>query len=55
MVEDLVAICKEHGYIAPTVYQGIYNIVQRTAETVLLPILRKHGIVFNAYRYVLQP
>lgn len=28
-VAEIVAICKHNGYVRPTVYQGLYNAVQR--------------------------
>ena len=48
-VEDVVRICKEKGYVLPSVFQGTYSAVARRAETELLPILRKHNIAFYAY------
>ena len=43
------AICEEKGYVKPTVYQGHYNALYRGCEKELLPLLREHGCVFNAY------
>lgn len=37
------------GYVKPSVFQGQYNILCRTYETTLFPLLRKHGISFVAY------
>lgn len=48
-VEQIVAICKNKGYVAPTVYQGQYNPLVRSGEDVLFPVLRKHDIAFYAY------
>lgn len=48
-VEQIVAICKNNGYVAPTVYQGQYNPLVRSGEDTLFPVLRKHGIAFYAY------
>ncbi|KAJ7626239.1 NADP-dependent oxidoreductase domain-containing protein, partial [Mycena polygramma] len=28
-VAEIVGICKQHGYIQPTVYQGLYNAIHR--------------------------
>ena len=50
MVEKYFAICEEHGYVKPTVYQGQYNALYRGAEDDLLPILRKNNCAFYAYR-----
>lgn len=48
-VEKIVSICKDKGYVAPTVYQGQYNPLVRSGEDILFPVLRKHGIAFYAY------
>lgn len=48
-VERIVAICKDKGYVAPSVYQGEYNPIVRSGEDALFPVLRKHGIAFYAY------
>ncbi|ROW08500.1 hypothetical protein VMCG_03253 [Cytospora schulzeri] len=48
MLTDFIEVCEREGYIKPTVYQGLYNLVCRGHEQ-LLPTLRKHGIVFNAH------
>ncbi|OIW31723.1 Aldo/keto reductase [Coniochaeta ligniaria NRRL 30616] len=49
LVEKWVAVSEEKGYVKPTAYQGIYNLISRDAETALLPLLRRHGMAFNAY------
>jgi len=48
-VEQVVQIAKEKGYVPPKVYQGLYNLVTRSGEGELFPVLRKHGIRFYAY------
>jgi len=48
-VAEIVGICKENGYIQPSVYQGIYNAVHRNVETELFPCLRKFGISFYEF------
>lgn len=53
-VEEVVKICGEKGWVKPTVYQGQYNAVCRKGEEGLFPVLRKNGIRFYAYRYVLS-
>ncbi|GBG31774.1 Adenylate kinase [Hondaea fermentalgiana] len=42
-------ICKERGYVLPTLYQGMYNGITRAVEQELLPALRALGIRFYAY------
>jgi len=48
-VAEIVAITKENNWIKPTVYQGLYNAVERRIEVELLPCLRHFGIRYDAY------
>ncbi|KAK7031737.1 aflatoxin B1 aldehyde reductase member 3 [Favolaschia claudopus] len=48
-VAEIVGICKLHGYIQPSVYQGIYNAIHRDVEPELFPALRKFGMSFYAF------
>ncbi|KII89013.1 hypothetical protein PLICRDRAFT_593148 [Plicaturopsis crispa FD-325 SS-3] len=48
-VAEIVGICKANGYVQPTVYEGLYNAVQRNVEPELFPCLRKFGIAFYAF------
>ncbi|KAJ7787235.1 Aldo/keto reductase [Mycena olivaceomarginata] len=48
-VAEIVGICKQHGYVQPTVYQGIYNAIHRGVEPELFPALRKFGIAFYEF------
>jgi aflatoxin B1 aldehyde reductase len=50
-VQKFIDICEEKGYNKPTVYEGHYNALVRGGEKELFPLLRKHNIVFFAYRY----
>lgn len=42
-------VCEEKGLVKPSVFQGQYNALSRRPEEDLIPVLRKYGIVFNAY------
>ena len=42
-------LCKEHGLTPPTVYQGLYNPLNRLVEEDLLPLLKENGCSFVAY------
>jgi len=42
-------LCKANGWVLPTVYQGLYNAINRNAEPELLPALRTLGIRFYVY------
>ena len=52
MLEQVLRLCEEKGLQKPSCYQGDYNLVTRGMETKLLPILRAHGMTFNAFRWV---
>ncbi|KAL8640005.1 MAG: hypothetical protein Q9228_003028 [Teloschistes exilis] len=49
-LEEILHICEATGHRKPACYQGDYNLVTRGMETKLLPILRRHGMTFNAFR-----
>jgi aflatoxin B1 aldehyde reductase len=49
MLEEWLQVAEEEGFVKPTVYQGQYNLLCRTYETTLFPLLRKHNISFVAY------
>ena len=49
-VEKCVEVCEKNGWVKPSVYQGHYNAISRLSEDKLLPVLRKHGIAYYAYR-----
>jgi aflatoxin B1 aldehyde reductase len=49
MVAEFVAACDDNGYVRPTVYQGLYNLLRREPEESLLPLLRAEGFRFVAY------
>ena len=42
-------LCDEHGITKPTVYQGLYNPLNRAIEKDLLPLLKENGCAFVAY------
>lgn len=42
-------LCREHNLTPPTVYQGLYNPLNRLVEEELLPVLRQNGCSFIAY------
>lgn len=47
-VIEILSICEDNGFILPTYYQGMYNMICRKVEEVF-PILRKKNIEFWAY------
>jgi aflatoxin B1 aldehyde reductase len=42
-------LCEEHNLTRPTVYQGLYNPLNRLVETELLPLLKANQCSFVAY------
>ena len=42
-------LCREHDLTPPTVYQGLYNPLNRLVEEDLLPLLKAHDCAFVAY------
>lgn len=48
-VQEIYDICKEKGFVLPTVYQGNYSPVARLQDEQLFPTLRKLKIAFYAY------
>ena len=48
-VAEVAEICRQHGWMQPTVYQGMYNALTRDVERELFPCLRNYGISFYAY------
>lgn len=48
-VAEIYHKCRDHGWMRPSVYQGMYNALTRDVERELLPCLRNYGIRFYAY------
>ncbi|MCR5226383.1 MAG: aldo/keto reductase [Eubacterium sp.] len=49
MVADVWHICDKHGWVLPTVFEGIYNPLTRKAEIELNACLNCFGLRFYAY------
>ncbi len=49
MVADVWHTCDKHGWVRPTVYEGIYNPLTRKAEVELNACLDNFGMRFYAY------
>lgn len=49
-VAKMCEICEKHGWIKPTVYQGVYHALQRRIEDELFPCLRHYGIAIYAFQ-----
>lgn len=48
MLTEFIDICEREGYVKPTVYQGLYNIIDRRHES-LFDLIRKHDMRFIAH------
>ena len=48
-VAEIATICKNQGWVQPTVYQGMYNCLTRGIEKELLPCLHYFNMRFYAY------
>ncbi|PLB44237.1 Aldo/keto reductase [Aspergillus steynii IBT 23096] len=49
-VAEIVTMCKERGWVRPTIYQAVYNAITRGIEEELVPCCRRYGIdivIFN--------
>jgi aflatoxin B1 aldehyde reductase len=51
-VAQMCEISERHGWIKPTVYQGVYNALHRSVEPELFPCMKKYGISFYAFNPV---
>lgn len=49
MVADVWHICDRHGWVKPTVFEGVYNPLTRRAEAELNDCLNHFGMRFYAY------
>lgn len=53
-VQKIYDICKREGYPLPSVYQGDYSAIARKQEELLLPTLRKLGMVSSTLRHIIE-
>ncbi len=49
MVADVWHVCDRHGWVKPTVYEGVYNPLTRRAEAELNDALKHFGLRFYAF------
>ena len=48
-VAEMVTICRDRGWLRPTIYQGMYNAITRSIESELLVACRRYGIEVVIY------
>jgi aflatoxin B1 aldehyde reductase len=49
-VAQICEICIRNDWVLPTVYQGVYHVLQRSIENELIPCLRKYGISLYGFQ-----
>ncbi|KAF2757758.1 Aldo/keto reductase [Pseudovirgaria hyperparasitica] len=48
-VAEVCIMCRERGWVKPTIYQGMYNAITRSLETELIPACRRYGLSVVVY------
>ncbi|KAF9728617.1 aldo/keto reductase [Paraphaeosphaeria minitans] len=48
-VAEIVMICREKGWVRPSIYQGCYNAITRGIENELIPACRRYGLDIVIY------
>lgn len=48
-VAEICVLCRERGWVRPTIYQGMYNAITRSNEPELIPCLHKFGLELVVY------
>ena len=48
-VAECATICRERGWVRPTIYQGMYNAITRSLETETMVACRRYGIDVVVY------
>lgn len=48
-VAEVVMTCRQHGWVRPSIYQGVYNAITRNLETELIPACHRYGIDVVVY------
>ncbi|KAH8885991.1 aflatoxin B1 aldehyde reductase member 2 [Thozetella sp. PMI_491] len=48
-VAEIVMTCKYNGWVRPTIYQGVYNCIQRAIDPELIPACHRYGLDVVVY------
>jgi len=48
-VAEIVLTCHHNNWVRPTIYQGIYNVMNRAIESELIPACRRYGLDIVVY------
>ncbi|KAF7531735.1 hypothetical protein G7054_g8608 [Neopestalotiopsis clavispora] len=48
-VAEAVMICRQHGWVRPTIYQAMYNMITRGIDAELVPACKRYGLDIVVY------
>jgi aflatoxin B1 aldehyde reductase len=48
-VAEVVMLARQHGWVRPTIWQGMYNAITRSIETELIPACNRYGLDVVVY------
>lgn len=48
-VAEVVMTCKYNGWVRPTIYQAMYNVITRSIDAELIPACRRYGLDVVVY------
>ncbi|KAB8346212.1 hypothetical protein FH972_023257 [Carpinus fangiana] len=48
-IAEVVLTCKAHGWVRPTIYQGMYNAIARSLEQEVIPACKRYGLDVVVY------
>jgi aflatoxin B1 aldehyde reductase len=48
-VAEAVMLCRQNGWVRPTIYQAMYNMITRGIEAELIPACRRYGLEVVVY------
>lgn len=51
-VAEVVMLCRQHGWVRPSIYQAMYNAITRSIEAELIPACRRYGLDVVIYNPV---
>lgn len=51
-VAEIVMICRQHGWVRPSIYQGMYNAITRSIDPELVVACRRYGLDIVIYNPV---
>lgn len=49
LLVDMIYKCDKYGWVKPTVYEGLYNVLSRRAECELFDAIKEYDVSYRAY------